>query len=195
MNKKEIIEFFNSRACNWDSDSGHDAEVIRTITANASISEGLSVLDIGCGTGVMIPFYLERNVASITGVDISENMLSVAKEKFTDPRVSFICADAETMRFEEAFDCCVIYNAFPHFPDPDSLVRNLAEGIKPGGTLTIAHGSSREHIDRHHMEHAGTVSKRLMSDDEMASLLSPLFDITVTVSNEKMVQIVGVKKG
>lgn len=194
MDKKSIIEFFDRMAPGWDSGAGSSDEIVGTILDNAGVTDGVSVLDIGCGTGALIPYYLKRNISSVTAVDISEKMIEIAKGKFTDPKVRFLCADAETTRFEALFDCCVIYNAFPHFPDPYSLIRNLSGSVKTGGRLTIAHGSSREHVDRHHMEHASSVSVGLMSDDELAALLSPYFDVTVTVSNDCMQQIVGVKK-
>mgnify|MGYP003734298467 CR=1 FL=1 len=194
MNKQNIIEFFDRLAPNWDDGVHRDDNVINTILDNAGITEKVSVLDVGCGTGVLISDYLKRSAAQVTGIDISEKMIKIAKEKFPDPRVLFICGDAETIRFGKTFDCCVIYNAFPHFPEPYSLIKNLAASVKQGGKLTIAHGSSRESIDRHHMEHAGSVSLKLMSDDELASLLAPYFDISVNISNSRMQQIVGVKK-
>ena len=194
MDKKVITEFFDSRAHNWDSNCEHNKDVIGRIVRDAEIGKDMTVLDVGCGTGIMIPFYLEQDVSGITGLDIAENMLKVAAGKYPDQRVSFVCADAETVSFENLFDRCVIYNAFPHFPNPYALIKNLASCVKPGGILTIAHGSSREHIDSHHMQHAGTVSIRLLSDDEFVELLTPYFEITVLVSDDSMLQIVGVRK-
>lgn len=194
MNKNDVIEFFDSLAPQWDADMVRNESVIDTILDNAGIEEGVTVLDVACGTGVLIPDYLNRNVVHVTGIDISEKMIKIAKDKFQDPRVTLICADAETTQFESQFDCCVVYNAFPHFPNPYSLIRSLAANIKVGGKLTIAHGSSREHIDHRHMEHASAVSLKLMSDDELSTLFSPYFDVIFTISDDRMQQIVGVKK-
>jgi Methylase involved in ubiquinone/menaquinone biosynthesis len=194
MDKQDVIKFFDRLAPEWDTEAVHNDEVINTILDNAGIAEGVTVLDVGCGTGVLIPYYLERNVAHVTGVDISEKMIRIACGKFDDPRVIFCCSDAEATYFGNTFDCCVIYNAFPHFPDPYTLVRTMAINIKTGGSLTIAHGSSRDFIDRHHMEHAGSVSLKLMSDEELTALLSPYFEVTEMISNDRMQQIVGVKK-
>ncbi len=194
MDKKQIVEFFDRLAPQWDADTVRNDDIIKTILDYAGITDGVSVIDVACGTGVLIPYYLNRNVARVTAVDISEKMIEIAKGKYPDPRVSFVCADAETARFEQSFERCVIYNAFPHFPDPRSLIRNLASCINSGGILTIAHGHSREDIDRHHMEHASSVSVGLMSDDELTTLLSPYFDVIVSISDDRMQQIVGVKK-
>ncbi len=194
MNKHDVIEFFDRLAPKWDADIVRDESVIDTILDNAGIAEGVTVLDVACGTGVLFPDYLKRNVAHVTGIDISENMIKIAKDKFQDTRVTLICDDAEASQLDSQFDCCVVYNAFPHFPNPYSLVRSLAANIKVGGKLTIAHGSGREHINHHHMEHASAVSLMLMSDDELATLLSPYFNVAVIISDDHMQQIVGVKK-
>lgn len=45
--------------------------VIRTILDNAGIRAGVDVLDVACGTGVLFPDYLARDVHSVTGVDIA----------------------------------------------------------------------------------------------------------------------------
>ncbi len=173
MNKHDVIEFFDRLAPEWDADMVRDESIIKTILDNVGIAAGVTVLDVAYGTGFLFPDYLKRNVVRVAGIDISEKMIEIAKEKLCDPRVTLICADAETTQFESQFDCCVVYNAFPHFPNPYSLIRSLAANIKVGGKLTIAHGSSREHINHHHMELASMVSVGLMSDDELVALLSP----------------------
>ena len=48
------------------------------ILDNAKVSEGKNILDVACGTGVMIDYYLERKVNSVTGVDFSEKMCEIA---------------------------------------------------------------------------------------------------------------------
>ena len=59
----------------------------------AKISSGKSVLDIACGTGVMIDYYIERNVSKVTGVDISSKMIEIARNKFKKyDFINFLCA-------------------------------------------------------------------------------------------------------
>jgi len=194
MDKQQVVKFFDRMAPGWDAGTIGNDDVIKTILDYAGVSEGLAVLDVGCGTGVLVPYYLARDVAEITAVDISKKMIECARKKCTDPSVSFVCADAETAQFEKEFDCCVIYNAFPHFPNPPALIKNLSACIKTGGVLTIAHGHSREQINRHHMEHAASVSVELMDDDALSALLAPYFNVVVTVSDGCMQQIVGIKR-
>lgn len=60
-----------------------------------------SVLDIACGTGVMIDYYIERNVSKVTGVDISSKMIEIARNKFKKyDFINFLCEDAEEFNFK-----------------------------------------------------------------------------------------------
>ncbi len=194
MNKRDVIDFFDRLAPQWDADMVRDDAVIDVILDNAGIKEGISVLGVACGTGVLIPDYLERGVSSVTCVDISPNMIAIAKEKFSQLNVHLICSDVETMSFESLFDCIVVYNAFPHFLNPPDLIKVLAGNLKTGGRLTIAHGMSRADIDHHHEGSASKVSIGLMHEDELEKLFEPYFDVTVKISNDRMYQVVGVKK-
>ena len=82
MEKKDVIEFFDRMASNWDADMIKSDEKIGKILDNAEVGEGMEVLDVACGTGVMFPYYLARKVASVTGIDISPEMAKIAAAKF-----------------------------------------------------------------------------------------------------------------
>ena len=146
----------------------------------------MDVLDVACGTGVLFPDYLARDVHSVTGVDIAPEMARRAAEKFPDARVTVLCGDIETVPLPQPFDCCMVYNAFPHFPDPARLIAHLATLLKPGGRLSIAHGMSRAMLDRHHAGSASKVSISLMSETELAALMAPYFDVDVIISDDRM---------
>ncbi len=60
MSKQDIIEFFDGFAPQWDADMVRDEEVIATILDHAGIKTGVSVLDVACGTGVLVPDYLSE---------------------------------------------------------------------------------------------------------------------------------------
>lgn len=194
MTKESIKSFFNKYASTWDEGMVKNDEIINTILSNAKIEKGFAVLDVACGTGVLIPDYLNLEVDSVVGVDISDEMLKIAEKKFHQPNVSFICADAETYTFPKKFDAIVIYNAFPHFPNPENLINHLADSLKAGGTFTIAHGMSREKINEHHRGCAKDVSLGLMEIDALASLFEKKFNVITKISDNKMYQVVGVKK-
>jgi len=144
--------------------------VIARILDQGGIREGVHVLDVACGTGVLFPDYLERKVASLTAIDISPEMAAAARRKF--PAVNVICGDVETTDFDRKFDAVMVYNAFPHFPDPEKLIRVLSGLLAPGGRLTVAHGMSRERMDLHHQGAASAVSIRLLHEDDLAAIMA-----------------------
>ena len=192
MNKQDVIQFFDRLAPQWDADMIKNDTIIRTILDNAEVSEGQDILDVACGTGVMFPYYLERNVASVTGIDISPEMAKIAAGKF--PEVNVICGDVETARFDRQFDAVMVYNAFPHFPDPARLIEVLAKLTKPGGRLSVAHGMSRAALTSHHAGRASKVSIDLLHEKELAALFEPWFDVEVIISNDRMYQVAGIRR-
>ncbi|MHC1770643.1 MAG: class I SAM-dependent methyltransferase [Flexilinea sp.] len=194
MDKKEMKAFFDRLASNWDEDCYHNEAKINKILDYAGITANISVLDVACGTGVLFPYYLQRNVKQIVGVDISTEMIAEAAKKFDDPRVELICDDVESVIFDKKFDRCIIYSALPHFEDPARLIRFLADILLPGGRLTVAHSESRAIIDDRHLNHAYSVSIGLLPEDELAKLFEPFFDVDLIPSNDEMYVVSGVKK-
>ena len=195
MTKEEMIAYFDRCAPTWDALTIRSDEKINTILDCAGVRAGVRVLDIACGTGVLFPDYLQRNVGALVGVDISPEMARIAAEKFDDPRVQVFCADAMELEVAKPFDCVVIYDAFPHFPEPEQLIARLAACLTDGGRLTIAHGMSRAQIDAYHDEvGAGGVSLDLLHEDALAKLLSPCFAVDIVIADNKKYIVSGVKR-
>ena len=190
MNKQDVIAFFDRLAPGWDADMIRSDAIIGKILDGAGVTAGKDVLDVACGTGVLFPDYLQRQVGSLTALDISPEMAKIASEKYPG-QVTVLCGDVETAHFDRKFDCILVYNAFPHFPDPEKLIATLAGLLKPGGTLTVAHGMSRAAIDRHHEGSASKVSVGLMHEDALAAIFEKLLRVTVKLSDEKMYQVTG----
>ena len=194
MEQQAVIDFFDQAAAGWDAQLVRNEAVIGQILDNAGIRPGVSVLDVACGTGVLIPDYLKRGAAQITAIDIAPEMVRIAREKFPQENVRFVCGDAETAPLGEGFDAIVIYNAFPHFPDPERLVARLAALLAPGGRLTVAHGSSRADIDAHHHGTASRVSNGLMEAEALAAIFARHLRVTEVISTDEMYQVVGEKE-
>ena len=195
MNKSDVIEFFDRYAPTWDADQIPKDKIINRILDNAGVGEGQEILDVACGTGILFPFYLERKVASVTGIDISHEMVKLAQQKHAQyENIQVICGDVEETRFGKQFDNVMVYNAFPHFPEPERLIATLASLTKEGGRLTIAHGASREQIDNHHSGAASKVSNGLMYADEVKALFDPYFEVDILISSQEMYQVSGVRR-
>ena len=194
METEKIRKFFDDLADTWDRDLIIDPGIVNIILDNAAVSKGKAILDVACGTGVLMPFYLEREVESVTAVDLSQKMIDIAVKKFDDERISFICGDVLNMTLPQKYDCIVVYNAFPHFPDQRSLIKRLSSLLRDGGTLTIAHGMSRERINQHHDAAAKGVSQGLMEAHELEKLFLEYLSVRTVISDEKMYEVVGIKE-
>lgn len=191
MEQQAVIDFFDQAAAGWDAQLVRNEAVIGQILDNAGIRPGVSVLDVACGTGVLIPDYLKRGAAQVTAIDIAPEMARIAREKFPQENVTVLCGDASQAHFPAPFDCIVIYNAFPHFPEPERLISHLAGLLTPGGTLTVAHGFSRKALDSHHAKTARSVSNGLLPVEALAGLFAKHLTVTVQISNDEMYQVVG----
>ena len=195
MDKKDVIAFFDRCAPTWDAEMIKSDVKIGRILDNAEVGADMDILDVACGTGVMFDYYLDRNVASVTGIDISPEMAKIAAEKYAgESKVQIICGDVEEYAFDRKFDRIVVYNAFPHFPYPKRLIKILANLLKEGGRLTVAHGMSREAIDNHHSGSASKVSNGLMAAESLKRIFDAHFDVEVVISNNHMYQVSGVKR-
>ena len=195
MNKQDVIEFFDRCAPFWDADMIKNDVIIGKILDNAEVGAGMDILDVACGTGVMFDYYLDRKVASVTGIDISPKMAQIAADKYAEnAAIEVICGDVEEYGFCRKFDRIVVYNAFPHFPYPKRLIKTLAGLLKEDGRLTVAHGMSREAIDGHHSGSASKVSNGLMSAENLKRIFDAHFEVEVVISNRHMYQVSGVKR-
>lgn len=195
MEKQDIIDFFDRCAPTWDADMIKSDRIIGKILDNAEVSADMDILDVACGTGVMFDYYLARNAASVTGIDISPEMAKIAAGKYADnPKIQVICGDVEEYTFDRKFDRIVVYNAFPHFPYPKRLIKTLAGLLKENGRLTVAHGMSREAIDNHHSGAASKVSNGLMTAEDLKRIFDAHFQVEAVISNDYMYQVSGVKR-
>ena len=172
MNKSDVIEFFDRRALSWDEEIIRNEAVIAEILDRGGIKSGIDVLDVACGTGILFPDYIKRNVNNLIGIDISPAMAKIAQEKF--PFVNVLCGDVEQYPFDQKFDAIMVYNAFPHFSDSAALIRVLSGFLKSSGRLTIAHGMSKEQLSRHHSGAVKNISIELMHEDELAQLMTEM---------------------
>lgn len=191
MDKNRIAEFFDSCAPWWDADLMRNEEVINIILDNGGIRPGVHVLDVACGTGVLFPDYLARG-AKVTAIDLSPQMAKLASAKY--PEITVLCGDVEETEFPEAFDCIMVYNAFPHFPDPARLIEHLATLLKPGGQLSVAHGMSRHALSAHHAGRASQVSIELLHENDLAAIFENWFKVDTVISNDRMYQVAGTRK-
>ena len=97
-----------------------------------------SCLEIGCGTGKNTEWLITK-CDNILAVDISEDMLSIAKQKITDKKVSFLNIDISDNRnfTNEKFDLVVCSLVLEHIEDIRDIIKKIAAHLNIGGILYI----------------------------------------------------------
>ena len=164
MNKD--IAFFDSFADTWDSYRNTNVKILERLLELANIPAGATVLDVGSGTGVLLP-YLHAAVGAegkITAVDFSEKMLAKAQEKFANlGNVDFIVGDVLEMNLPaESIDVIICLNFFPHLHTrKKEFISKMKSFLKNGGSLIIMHDISREKVNSIHRDSAVVTEHRL----------------------------------
>jgi ubiquinone/menaquinone biosynthesis C-methylase UbiE len=176
-------EFFNSHAEKWcdmwykdDATGRYDkyARSFERLFSLLPLKAGDCVLDAGCGTGVLVPFILERigRSGTLYELDFAEEMIEVNRRLHNGENIRFITADAEDAPLDDA-SCNVVicFSVFPHFHDKEKATVTLSRILKTGGTFVVAHFDSSEGIARHHGSCKAVMHDRLPDAAAMGALL------------------------
>ena len=141
---EKMAEFFENRL------DGYDAHMLNEIdsagefyafTASCLPKECCYVLDLGCGTGLEMEFYLKSNPnAHVTGIDLSYGMLEEMKKKFDPAQITLIRGSYFDVPFgEHVFDAAVSVESLHHFTEEEKipLYRKLHGALKENGYLIL----------------------------------------------------------
>ena len=143
---EEIARFDSLAARWWDPDGEsrplHDLNPVRAayIAACADLREA-KVADVGCGGGLLSEA-LTRIGAKVTGIDLGEKVIEIAKLHLHESNLSVdyrVQSSAElAAAAPESFDVVCCMELIEHVPDPAALVNDLAAILKPGGRLFMS---------------------------------------------------------
>lgn len=151
MDKEQRVhKIFNTISKDYDHMNNIISFNQHTLWRNKTMSHmflnsDMTVLDVCCGTGDWT-IQLAKSGADTTGLDFSENMLEVAKDKTDELRnISLIHGNAMDLPFEDNhFDYVTIGFGLRNLPDYDAAIADFYRVLKPGGTLVILETSSPE---------------------------------------------------
>jgi trans-aconitate methyltransferase len=98
------------------------------------------ILDVGCGSGHPIATYLIEQGFQVTGIDGSEKLLAIAKEKC--PQMRTLLGDVREIKLAETFDAVLEWWCLFHIPkaDHEKMIARFAQWIKPNGFLEFTSG-------------------------------------------------------
>lgn len=150
--------FFDNLAPTWDANEVLSTpQRVRSILSYMDIRPGMSVLDLGTGTGVLIPYIAELTgpEGKITAVDYSTGMLDRAREKYssTVPRPDFLCLDFENETVPGVYDRIILYCVYPHLHTPAETLKWMRSvNLSEDGIISIAFPCGPEFINNVHRE-------------------------------------------
>jgi ubiquinone/menaquinone biosynthesis C-methylase UbiE len=169
-------DFFNSRAATWDEKVAEkDVSRLKAMLSRLDIETGAAVLDVGTGTGILVPFLLKKigREGKLVCLDFSEQMLKMARAKGFTGNIQFLCADIENSRLaDNSFDAVVCYSVFPHFRDKPKALREIHRLLKKDGRLYICHTSSRQAINEIHRSTPEVCDHIFPENDDTRRMLS-----------------------
>ena len=171
-----IRAYFNQRASIWDDTVAEkNTAKLEWMAESLNIKSGSTILDVGTGTGVFLPFLLNEigTAGRIVAMDIAEEMLKKARAKGFGGNIDYLQADIASIPLpEETFDAIVCYSSFPHFQDKPRAFAEMKRVIKSGGYLLICHTSSRAQINEIHRQIPVVKNDTIPDGDEMQLMLS-----------------------
>lgn len=121
-------------------------ERLERIVASGEIAEGASVLDVGSGTGILVPLIHRYRPARIYACDLSEAMLRRLGENYAYAET--ILADVRDLKLPDGSLDTVFVNAcYPNIADKLTAFSNIGRMLKPGGLLVISHPLGKSFIE------------------------------------------------
>lgn len=172
---------FNQQAATYDNDikGQHARSLYPVILKKLSEIPYHTALDLGCGTGEMMRLILQQNKdKSLYGIDLSEKMLEVAKEKLGN-HVNLILSDSEQLPFSDSFfDVVYCNDSFHHYPAPDKVLSEVYRVLKPNGIFVMCdcwQPTIGRAIMNFYMKHSKEGAVKIYSENEIRKLFSVHF--------------------
>lgn len=106
------------------------------------VCKGKRVLDVACGEGYGSSLLKSWGATSVVGIDISQDAIGNANERFGAPGILYRQGDAcdleSLLSADEQFDLIVSFETIEHVPDVPNLLRGIRSRLAPGGTIAIS---------------------------------------------------------
>ena len=183
-------EFFNTAAVTWDERYQNQelTDFLSKLVPTFPLKRGQRVLDVGTGTGILIPFLVEAvgSTGHVTAIDFAEKMVEACKAKYVGlPNVNIVVQQVENLDFpSETFDAVTCFGLFPHLENKQKALNQMNRVLKPSGKLIIVHALSSKELKAHHRNAAVVAHDALPDETEMKQLLEQAGFIEVQITDK-----------
>lgn len=139
---RDVRAFFERVAADWDTMrlAYYDERVIEKMAEVSGVDEGMTVADVGTGTGFVAAGIAPR-VGRVVAVDNSLAMLKVAKRNLAElgiANVELLEGDVGALPLQDAsVDAAFANMVLHHAEDPTAMLREMARAVKPGGVVAV----------------------------------------------------------
>ena len=181
---EKMSDFFENRLDGYDEHmmtNIESANEFYPFTAKClPVKENCCILDLGCGTGLELEeYYLLCPTAKITGIDLSQGMLSALSKKFADKDITLIAGSYFDVPFgEDIFAAAVSVESLHHFTKEEKvpLYAKLHTALKDNGyfILTDYFSLSDDEEQTHRQNLTALKAEQAIADDEFYHYDTPL---------------------
>ncbi len=189
MNAKD---YFDNAAETWDERffTPKLSSFLEKFVPQFGITSGQQVLDVGTGTGVLVP-YISKAVGpegKVVALDFSEKMVNQCKTKYSHLKnvsVKLGNIEEDATFSPESFDAVICFGVFPHLVNKQKALQNIHRLLKAEGKLVIAHALSSEELKIHHKKvSAKMVHATLPEEADMKELLEKTGFTNISIKDE-----------
>lgn len=184
-------DYFDNKADSWDEMflTPSLSSFLENLVPQLGLNAGQNVLDVGTGTGILIPYLIKAvgPTGSVTAIDYSENMIKICKTKHSPIKnVNIKVGNIEDESFpEQSFDAVICFGMFPHLDHKQKALHNINSMLKPKGKLVIAHALSSEELKTHHKKVSHHVADSFLPNKtEMTQMLEQEGFNKITIKDE-----------
>jgi ubiquinone/menaquinone biosynthesis C-methylase UbiE len=167
--------FFDHAAATWDDmEAAGTRDRLARLVRELGIRPGDTVLDVGCGTGLLFPLLAVATggLSPVVALDLSAEMLRRARSR----GFGFWCLHADAAQLplkSRAFAWVICNGVFPHFVDKLGTLCELGRVMGASGRLVIFHANGRQAINAIHCAIGGALAHdELPALDQMAAWLA-----------------------
>lgn len=200
-NYDDKIDYFNNLSANWDEVVGNDQlriQKLRNVFSLININPSDTVMDVGCGTGVLFTLIQERigPQGTLIAVDTSDKMIEVAKKRYANfNNITYAVGPLEEITLpDKSINVILCFAVFPHIEDKQMALKKCYNFLTVDGSLYIFHLSDTKSLNEFHHNLNAPVSRDYMPNrNELEEIIQKTGFIIMQYIDEPELNFIHIK--